>query len=283
MMIHVSQNMPCDATVTLYDASGAPTDADGDVEVTVTRENGTVLVAGTATSAGATGGYEFPLTATHTAQLDVLTLTWEAAIDSAAQTVTTVVEVRGALLFSIADARRVKPLDNTTTYPAARIAEARTLAETALEEACHVAFAPTYFRLRLDGNGRTDLLLPIVRPLTVTAATVDGASLTAADLELYDDGRVYYEGGWSAGRRNVVITGTHGYPFPPPRVGRAALLLAKRVLVDSPVSDRATSMTTEDGTTQFLVTAGVRQAVFDVPECNAVVIDYGLRDAFAVA
>ncbi len=97
------------------------------------------------------------------------------------------------------------------------------------------------------------------------------------------DGRVYREGGWTAGRRNVVITGTRGYPYPPPRVGRAALLLAKRFLVDSPHSDRATSITTEDGTTQFLVTAGVRQAVTDVPEANAVIEEYGLRGAFAVA
>ena len=114
-------------------------------------------------------------------------------------------------------------------------------------------------------------------------------------IGLYDDGRLYLATGWSTGwsasspgaatrgRRNVVIKGTYGYPYPPPRVSRAALLLAKRFLVDLPVSDRATSLTTQDGTTQFLVTAGVRQAITDVPECNAVIREYGVRQAFAIA
>lgn len=178
--------------------------------------------------------------------------------------------------FTIGEARRLSPLQDAETYPDAAIDAARVMAESALEDACSVAFVPREFTVQVDGRGRCDLLLPIVRPLTISAATIDGTAVVVGDVELYDDGRVYLERGWGAGRRNITLTGTHGYPSPPPRVARAAMLLAKRFLVDSPVSDRATSMTTEDGTTQFLVTAGVRQAVFDVPECNAVVELYGM-------
>ena len=187
--------------------------------------------------------------------------------------------------FTIGEARKLSPLQDSAKYPDADVDAARVLAESALEDACAVAFVPREFTARIDGRGRTDLLLPVVRPLAVTAVTVDGSALSAGDLaglELYDDGRLYFANGWTWGRRNVIVTGTHGYPAVPPLVKRAALRLAKWALVDSPVSDRATSMTTEDGTTQFLVTARVRQAVFDLPSANAVVELYGMRDAYTV-
>jgi hypothetical protein len=60
------------------------------------------------------------------------------------------------------------------------------------------------------------------------------------------------------------------------------MLLAKRVLVETKVSDRTTLRTTTDGTTEHLVTAGVRGMIFDVPECNAVVAEYGVRDGLMV-
>ncbi len=249
--------------------------------VAITRADGTVLVATTAATEAGTGIVTYTLSPTQTADLDVLTVTWTATFGAASQAFTERVEIRGDYLFTIEQARRLKPLNDTTAYPTARLVEARTLAESALEDACEVAFVPTYFRVTLDGRGRTDIMLPLSRPLTITSATVDGAAVTVDELGLYDVGRIYNPNGWAAGRRNVVITGTHGYPFAPPRVGRAALLLAKRFLVDSPVSDRTTSITTEDGTTRF-ITAGERQAVFDVPECNQIVIEYGISDAYAV-
>lgn len=265
-------------------SDGVATDPSPDsATVTITRDNGTAVVTDAATTNAGTGVVTYTLTPAQTATLDILSVAWTATFGGQAQAFIDVVEVAGDVLFTVAQARALKPLDNTTTYTTQRILDARTMAETALEDACKVAFVPRYFRVTLDGRGSTDLLLPMVRPLTVTAATIDDAAVTVDDVELYDDGRAYLPSGWTAGRRNVTITGTHGYQFPPPRVGRAALLLAKRFLVDSPVSDRATSMTTEDGTTQFLVTAGVRQAATDVPEANAVIDEYGVRGAFTVA
>lgn len=273
----VLRNTPHTASVTFY-ADGVAVDP-GTVAVTVTRDNGDALTSGNASGTG-TNARTFALTTTHTASLDILKMVWTS---STYGSVTTYVEVVGGFLFSISQARLLKPLDNTSTYTAAGIADARTLAEMALEDACGIAFVPRYGRGRFDGSGTVNLLLP-PRTTAVTAATVTGTALTAgelADLEFYDSGVLYNPLSWETGRRNVTVTYTHGYAVPPPRVGRACLLLAKRFLVDSPIHDRATSVTTDDGTTSFFVTAGVRDAIFDVPEANAVAEEYGVR--FGVA
>ena len=278
MQQRVLLNTPTTLTI-VFEVDGVATDpSPTDATVTITRADGTPLLTDEPATRTAVGTFDVSLTAAQNDRVDALTVAWTSSLG----TLTTFVEIVGGFLFTIAEARMTKPLDDVATHPSQRIIDARTLAETALEEACSVAFVPRYFTERLDGKRDTDLLLSTVRPLTITACTVDGVTVAPSELELYADGRVYRQAGWGTLRRGVTITGTHGYASPPPRVSRAAILLAKRFLIDSPVSDRATSLTTEDGTTQFLVTAGVRQAVFDIPECNAVVELYGLRDAYAV-
>lgn len=284
-MQRIVQGLSATLSHTFY-SDGTPTDPAPDAAtVAITRDDGTTVVAATAATEAGTGIVSYTLTPTMTAALDLLTVRWTATFGGQSQVFTDLVEVRGGVLFTIAEARRVKPFNDTGAYPASAIVTARTLAETALEDAARVPFVPTYFKRTLDGDTRTELLLPVVRPLSVTTITVDGATVDPSTVILYDDGRMYLQRGWGSGvtRGNVVVTGTYGYPYPPPRASHACLLLAKRWAVDSPVSDRATSMTTEDGTTQMLVTAGMRQAVFDVPECNAVIDEYGYRKAFAIA
>jgi hypothetical protein len=287
-MERIVQGRSATLTHTFYSDGTATNPSPDAATIGITREDGTILVAaGTGTTDTGTGTVTYTLTPTQTALLDILTVTWTATFGGQSQTFVDTVEVRGDVLFTLADARALKPLDSTTTYTSAAIIAARTLAETALEDACHVAFVPTYFRTTVEGNWRSDVLLPVVRPLSIMSVSIDGVAVTTTDVTLYEDGRLSYAAGWPTGagltRRNITVKGTYGYPYPPPRVSRAALLLAKRFLVDSPVSDRATTLTTEDGTTSFLVTAGVRQAVFDIPEANAIVDHYGMQDAFAVA
>lgn len=272
-------NTPATLSVTLRVDTTAIDPAPDSAIVTIVRADGTLMVdAAAATNAG-TGVFSYALTAAQLATLDELTVHWVSTLG----TVTDTVEVVGGHHFTLSQARALKPMNDEIAYPTARLLEARTLAETALEDACMTAFVPRYFRWRLDGSGRYNLMLPRSRPLTITSATVDGTALTVGDLAVYDDGRVYSPNGWTSGQSNIVIAGTYGYRFPPPRVARASMLLAKRFIVDSPVNDRATSLTTEDGTTSYLVTAGVRSAVFDVPEANACVELYGMRDAYTVA
>jgi hypothetical protein len=284
----IVQSRGATLTHTFYSDGTATNPSPDSATIGITHDDGTVLVAaGTSTTDTGTGTVTYTLTPTQTAALDILKVTWTATFGGQSQGFVDYVEIRGDVLFTVADARTIKPLDSVTSYPTAMIVAARILAETALEEACVVPFVPTYFKCTLDGNGKTDILLPITRPLTITSATINGTAITVSDIDLYDTGALYFGTGWTLGlrasRQNIVITGTHGYAAPPPRVSRACLLLAKRFLVDSPVSDRATSLTTQDGTTQFLVTAGVRQAMTDLPECNACVDIYGVRRAYAIA
>lgn len=272
-MDRVLQGTPATASVSWY--SNDTMVDPGTVTVTITREDGTALVTGgSATGTGASLRL-FSLNTTQTAALDLLRLDWTSATLG---TLTTYIEVVGGYLFTLADARALRPLDNTTNYPAANVIAARTLAEMALEDACGVAFVPRYARETRTGKG-CDLMPKNPRPLSLTSVTVNGS--TVADAVIDDENGAaaatfYRPGGWGSGRRNVTVKYTHGYPFPPPRVGRACLLLAKRFLVDSPISDRVTTMTSSDGGTQFFVTAGVRDAVFDIPEANAVVQEYGV-------
>lgn len=186
--------------------------------------------------------------------------------------------------FTVAEARTASylggALSSATTYPDTVIEAMRTAVQDALENACGVAFTPRTVTEVFDGSGTTSLLLKWPRVTAVSAASVGGTALTASELtalKTYADGRVYNSNRWATGYGNVSITYTHGYATVPGRVKRAALLLTRRFLIDSPVSDRATSMTGQDGTTQFLVTAGVRNAIFDVPEANAIFLEYGMR------
>lgn len=245
----------------------------GDVTCTVTRANGTVLLEDEpAVGSGTARSVDF--TAAQMSELDSLTLLW--ASDTLG-TLETRVEVVGGFMFTLTGARGLAPLSNTSTYPDASVIAARTLAEMALEEACGVAFVPRYAREVLSGKGTTKLFTRSSEPVRVISATVDGTALSApqiAALQVDRKGFVWNEDGWSAGDRNIVIEYEHGHPTPPANGPRAALLLAKRYLVDSPVNDRATTLINQDGTTQYLVTAGVKGAVFDIPEVNAFVASF---------
>ena len=185
--------------------------------------------------------------------------------------------------FTVAEARSASflggALSDVTKYPDADIDAMRVAVEEALEHACGVAFVQRDASENLDGTGGFDLFLPYPRPQSVTSCSIGGLALTSdqlAALVLYRDGRVYNPSTWPRGRGNVAIVYQHGYLDVPGRVKRAAMILTRRFLVDSPVSDRSTTLINPDGTTQYMVTAGVRDAIFDVPEANAIVNEYGV-------
>jgi hypothetical protein len=245
--------------------------------VTVTRADGTAVVTNAAATDAGTGVFTYTLTPAQTAQLDQLTVAWTATLNGVAQTLTTRAEIVGGFLFSIADARAVKPLENTTTFTTAKIVAARTLAEQALEDACGVAFVPRYTRETLTGYGATTLVARWPRVRTVRSATVDDTALTVgelADLKVLPSGEIYNPGRWTNGFASTVVAYEHGYDSPPLRVSRACLLLAKNWLVDGPIDDRATSLSTDDGIVT-LATPGLRGSTFGIPEVEAVVQEYG--------
>jgi hypothetical protein len=174
-------------------------------------------------------------------------------------------------------------LPPSPVYADDQLIEARTVAQSALEDACGLSFTPAPFSETLDGPGGSDLYLDTHRVLSIDSVTSAGASVLPAVEFDTDEGLLYNVGGWSFERRDIIVTGVAGYLTPPKRVRRAGLLLAKRYLVVTQVSDRATSHTDSNGATEFLITAGVRGMVFDVPEANAVVQQYGIRKGRMIA
>ena len=184
------------------------------------------------------------------------------------------------MLFTLEQARALKPLDNVTKYPDEAIIAAGEAASEALEHACSVAFSPRLFQEVSTGTGRYTLPLKVARPLYLTEVTVGGVDVLSSAV--LDGGSLYTPGRWTTGRE-VVVTGYAGYAVTPAHVSRAALLLAKRWLVDSPLNDRMTSHTAPDGTTERFITAGIGSAIFDVPECNSVINEYSLSAGMMVA
>lgn len=177
--------------------------------------------------------------------------------------------------FTTAEARAYPPLEDTSAYPDAAIDAARQLAEQALEDACGVAFVTRSATTTVSGDGRSSLMLK-PRASAITAVTVDSGVYSAGDLAglvVSPTGEVYNPLGWTSGHGNVVVTYNHGYTAPPLRVKRAAILLARRWLVESPLDERTTRVQVAEGGTIDFLTASVD--AFDIPEVNAVVREYG--------
>jgi hypothetical protein len=278
----ILQNTPGTLSQQWYE-DGVAVDA-GTVTVGITRADGTVLVAAlTGTSGTGASPRTFSLTTTHTALLDRLKVTWTS---SAKGTQVSYVEVVGGFLFTINQARALSPLSNTTTYPTARIAEARILVEQTIEDACGRAFVPRYTLETLSGTGTTDLMLKwpdlrSIRSVTVTTSGV-GAAYTEAELALVainTSGRVYNTGQvWALGAGNISVGYEHGPAFPPARVTQAALTLARAWLVKGPVDDRALGVAAPDGGFGYgLAVPGRNGAWTGVPEVDAVIDQYNMR------
>jgi hypothetical protein len=260
-----------------FDVDGTATDpSPASATITVTRDDGTVLASGVSATRTGVGTFSYPLT--QTTLLDTLTVDWTSSLG----TVSTLVEVVGGFLFSIAQARALKPLDATGTYTTAKLLEARTMVETALEDACGVAFVPRYARGLFSGSGRSTLLLP-PRTRTVRSVGLDGAAVAQTGLDtmlVLPTGELYYPSWWGQGFANYEIAYEHGYDYPPPRVSQAALLWCKNFLVKGPIDDRTTSVVSEDGTFA-LSTPGMRGAMVGIPEVDAVIQQYSMVGGIA--
>jgi hypothetical protein len=274
----VQQNTPLTLSQQ-WSEDGAAVDP-GTVTLGIDRADGTVLVAaGTATSGSGTSPRTFNLTTTHTALLDTLEVTWTSTLKGS---LLSYVEVAGGFLFSIAQARAVSPLNNTTAYPTATIVQMRTTVEQALEDACGVAFVPRYRLETLSGPGGTSLLLA-PRTTAIRSATVSDTVLAAGDLtDLTYSPTGFVDGyAWTYGSSNITVGYEHGWPSPPERIRRAALTLAKAWLVEGPVDDRASTFSSVDGGTYGLVVEGRAGSQFGLPTVDAAVNQYSLACGIA--
>lgn len=177
------------------------------------------------------------------------------------------------MLFTVSEARSfvargVAPLDDAGLYPddaiTAKEAEIREL----FEQACRVAFLQTETTETLDGADspvlhvcrRNPLKEVPPRPLTVSAASIEGVELTAGELaalRAHPSGRIVRTDGgtWRAPSGvddlAVSLTYTHGWASVPEQIHTAALLLCVRRLAGSDVPEEAVSFSDGGASYQF--------------------------------
>jgi hypothetical protein len=254
----------------------------GTVTITRDRDASTIVSAAAVTVAAKSVSYTL---AGQTYETN-LTATWSLSTASGTVTVSEPVEVTSCEAVSVEEMRTRRPLDDVNRYPDATLIRAREALVSEMSDRAGVKFTGGEFTVTLDGTGNTELFLPVGKPRTITKIVVDGTTLSADELAtiLVDSraGVLYYPTGWISGRLNVTVTGVSGFAQPPGGLAPALAKGVRHMLVDSPTSDRATSISNEDGTTQNLIVAGYsRGAVFAIPELNVLVEQQ--RNAFGVA
>jgi hypothetical protein len=286
-MERVVQNRSATLTHT-FTSNGVATDPSPDsATVTITRSDGTALVTAAAATEAGTGVVTYTLTPTQTALLDTLKVTWTATFSGLAQQYVDYVEVAGGVVFTIPDARATSGLnatlgDGTYRISTARIVEARTEVERALEHELGFAMVPRFTVESVDGDSGFAFMLskPYVR--AIRSVSVNGTALDTASLATVvfnPSGRLYYPTGWASGYGNVTVGYEHGMDTPPPRAKDVALALAKRALTGSPADDRATSMSTDEQVTNFYMPTNGEP--FDVPAANRFVTTQSMRVGIA--
>lgn len=267
------------ATLThTFASDGVATNPSPDVAtIGITRDDGTVLVAaGTATTDTGVGTVSFTLTPAQTATLDVLTVTWTATFGGQPQPFTDRVEIAGDVLFTIAEARSKKPMNNATAYPVAAITAMRTTVEQTLERELGYALVPRYKREKVSGSGTSTIsLLPYVT--SIRSVKLDGVAVTPlSSFVPSDTGLIDYASNWTRGFRNYEVVYEHGLESFDGEAREAALELAAAWISAGPSDPRATSMTTEDGTFS-LATPGLRGFRYGLPMVDAFIQANSMR------
>lgn len=269
-------------TASFRDQDGDLADPAGTVTVKVVRGDGTtVLAAGTATTNAGTGLRTVALTAANNTVTDLLTCTWT----DGTVTLTTTVEVVGAYYASTKQMRDSdEVLADTRKYPAASLVAARRKVEVEFEDFCRASFVPRYRRVRLDGSGDEEQLLPdpYVRSIrSVRVYDTDGnytafTSTELAAIEVNDSGVVYRTDGdtFDRGEQNLVVEYEHGLDRPPADLADAFMVRLRDVVnrAHRGVPDRASTFTSDVGGTYSLLVAGRGGSITGIPD-----VDVALR------
>jgi RNase H-fold protein (predicted Holliday junction resolvase) len=290
--VRAIQGAPVTVTFTSLDSTGEPSAVDpGTVTVGVTAADGSTVVAGGAATAGTGATRTYTLSATHTANLDRLTVTWTS---SAVTIGTTVVDVVGAVYATTAEIRAAIPtLADEAANPTATLVQARLEVEAMFERAIGdvLSFVPRFDTATMWHRGQRMLQLPHfflrrvrwarywydeadyteVEPTLLTGIQANEAGLAL----LYDDTE-----SWPVGR--LVVGYEHGMDGPPPDVKRQAIAAVRRQVhqARSAVDPRAVSQTMANGEVQRFPTPGLGPWVTGVPEVDEVIQWY--KDAYAM-
>lgn len=291
-----------------YD-DGAPVDP-GTVTVDITDAVGAAIATARATQGTGATARTVALAPAETALPDLLALTWHATIGGVPMDFATTAEIVGALPFTVAEARAFdkQQLANGTKYPSTTIAEARARICDAFARICGAEFVPRYRRVVLDGQrdmstwdwlrdplqtrpvGR-EIEIPDQRVVAIRrvetrvagAATWDQfTDAQLADVILTPEGTILREtlGAWPFGRQNIRVGYVAGHAQTPADIRRAMLILLVDQLVAKDLTDRALSITSQEGTFR-IATAGERGSYFGLPLVDSV-LDLYVRERVPV-
>jgi hypothetical protein len=236
------------------------TDATGAVQVTVTRDDGTVLQSGAATGPDVNHQYSYLFNGSDV--VDRVTVSWSATVGGDAVILDQdVIEIAGGFYFGLAEARQVDAVfANTVKYPTADVVEVRTQTEDEAEIITGQAFVPRFEREVLTGTGDRPLRLRWPRLRKVRALTVGGSAFTSTQLAgIGPDplGLIRTLGTWPWwGVGNVVVEYEHGMDRPPPDVVRAAKTRWRSLMFErrtrTPLPDRSEAFArTEAGLVKY--------------------------------
>lgn len=220
-----------DATITgpvFTDADETAADTTSTPTVTaVSRVSGETLTAPSVTALAAAGAYTADLTAAaHTAELDVIDLTWTGTVAGKTRTYSQTVEVVGGFYDSIPSLRTITSL---ASRPVAQLRKYRAEIEDKCEEARGTAYVP---RCAIETFTSGPVRLRHRHVQRILSITVDGTTRDVADYEVDPITRtVTTANGGIWFTTDVVIAYVHGYLSPP-----AALVEACREFVRAKVT-----------------------------------------------
>jgi len=261
---------------------GVLTSAAGAVTVAVTREDGTAVTSGTATSV-AVGTYSFSL-AVQT-DCDVLTVAWTGNVAGLTTTIRTRVEVVGGRYCTLSEVRAQDGLSDTTIFPVSVLEDAIRWAEDTIDKYVGVPFTLRYNRERITGDGSADIKLRQLFPYRILGVKENGtsaASVVWADWTLYDSGAITKDEGYfespattNLAGRNIELKYEYGYQYPPDDIAWCARTLARYYCIElfNRMPDRATAVQNEYGTVNMAMAGGPGRPT-GLPDVNAVLNRY---------
>ncbi len=236
-----------DADETATDTTGTPTVA------AVSRVSGDTLTAPAVTTLAGAGAYSCELTpADHTADLDIIDLTWTGAVGGKTRTYRQTVEVVGDFYVSIAALRAISSLASASTRPVDQLRRFRNEIEAIIEQARGTAYV---HRVEIE-EVRADRVGYVVvsrrHPVRLLALSVDGEVRDVEDYEFVDNGVSVrpIDSRFTPGVK-VRVAYVHGYEAPPqPLVEAVREYVRAKVTIDSSSANRNPSSVTDLATGQ---------------------------------
>lgn len=271
-MQRVLRNTSATLRETFY-ADENPTEADGDITVTLTAPDGTEFLTGTA----AKDGTDYTFTVPPQTDLGFYSITWKGTFSGIVQTLGDHLEVVGGRIFTIAEARASdSKIADAAKYPAELLEQTRLEIESEFEIITGRSFVPRFRRV----EGDCEPLLTDIPLIRVIRSSAPANLLPRWDIM----GGHGYEGrtyGFAYSGVPAFCEYEYGFPYVPPEVKREALTRLRSLLnaKTTSIPDRATSFIAAEGGTYTMATPGRAGYETGVPSVDAVLQRYKIEGA----